>query len=53
MARMVLTSTGGVFEQNPTLEFVAERFEEIRALNGMREETDLEGHRARILNVWS
>ena len=53
MARMVLTSTGGVFEQNPTLEFVAERFEKIRALDGVREETDLAGHRARLLDVWS
>jgi NAD(P)-dependent dehydrogenase (short-subunit alcohol dehydrogenase family) len=53
LARILLTSTGGITEANPTLESVAERFADIRAMTDIQEETDLEGYRQGLLSLWS
>jgi NAD(P)-dependent dehydrogenase (short-subunit alcohol dehydrogenase family) len=53
LAKILLASTDGVTERYPTLETVAARFGDVRALVGLREEKDLDGYRDRLIAVWN
>ncbi|MCW2494496.1 SDR family NAD(P)-dependent oxidoreductase [Jatrophihabitans sp.] len=52
-ARIVLASTAGVAEREPTLESMAAGFDDVVAFTGLREERDLPGFRDRLIAVWN
>ncbi|HVV10467.1 SDR family NAD(P)-dependent oxidoreductase [Amycolatopsis sp.] len=53
MAKILLASSEGVSERDPSLESVAAGFERIRSLTELREETDLRTYRDRLIEVWN